>query len=63
MKLIYLFVVKNMDMGDDFVTWKMLLECHESYIINGDNLTKYFKLKKSASQGDPVFCIPIYVMS
>ena len=52
-----------MDMGDDFVTWKMLLECHESYIINGDNLTKYFKLKKSASQGDPVFCIPIYVMS
>ena len=32
----------------------MLLECQKSYITNGDNTKKYFKLKKGAPQGDPI---------
>ena len=32
----------------------MLLECQKSYITNGGNTKKYFKLKKGASQGDPI---------
>ena len=32
----------------------MLLECQESCIVNGGNITKYFKLQKGARQGDPV---------
>ena len=32
----------------------MLLEWEESCIIDGGNMTKYFKLQKGARQGDPV---------
>ena len=33
--------------------WKWL-ECQESWIINGGNATKYFKLQKCVGQGDQV---------
>ena len=32
----------------------MLLECQESCIINGGNMTRYFKIQKGARKGDPV---------
>ena len=37
------------------IKWvEMLLECQKSYITNGGNTKKYFKLKKGAPQGDPI---------
>ena len=45
--------------GNRFVKWvNILLKNQKSCIINGGNITKYFKLEKGARQGDP---IPAYL--
>ena len=50
-----LVCLKKYGHGNYFTKWvQMLLECQESYIVNRDNMTKYFKLQKGAWQGDPV---------
>ena len=47
--------LKKYGYGNEFIKWvEMLIECHESCIINGDNTTKFFQLQKGARQGDPI---------
>ena len=39
----------------DFVSWiKMILKNQEFCFIKGGETTKYFKLKRSTQQGDPI---------
>ena len=39
---------------NDFIRWtKLLLKNQESCIINGGQITKYFKLERGTRQGDP----------
>ena len=47
--------LKKYGYGNDFKKWvEMLLECQKSCIINGGNMTKYFKFQKSAQQGNSI---------
>ena len=47
--------LKKYGYGSDFIKWvELLLECQESCIINGGNMTNYFKLQKGARQGDTI---------
>ena len=39
----------------------ILLECHGSCIINGGNMTKYFKLEKGAFLTS-ISPVPVYIM-
>ena len=53
--------------GSNFISWiKLLLNGQQSCVINGDNTTPYFNLKKGACQGDPVsaylFILPLEVI-
>ena len=46
---------ENSDFGIDFISWiKTILKNQGSCIINGRKATKYFKLERSARQGDPI---------
>ena len=47
--------LKKYGCGNNFIKWVgMLLECKESCVINGGNMTKYFELQKGAQQRDPI---------
>ena len=50
--------------GNRFVTWvKLLLKNQQSCIVNGSNITKYFKFEKGTRQGDPISaCLFILVL-
>ena len=50
-----LHIFQKFGFGIDFVSWiKTILNNQESCIINGGKTTKYFKLERSARQGDPI---------
>ena len=48
-------VLKKYGFGVGFIDWiKILLNNQESCVINGGHSTKYFKVERGASQGDPI---------
>ena len=53
------FIISTLEIygfGKRFVRWvKIVFKNQESYIINGGNTTKYFKLENGTRQGDPIF--------
>ena len=50
-----LTVLEKIGFGKNFISWiKIILANQESCVINGGSTTKYFKLEKSARQGDPI---------
>ena len=50
-----LVCLKKFGFGHDFIRWvTILLESHESCIIDAGITTSYFSLEKVARQGDPV---------
>ena len=50
-----IMVLEKLDFKTNFVNQIKILLCNqESCIVNGGSVTKYFKFKKSACQGDPI---------
>ena len=51
----FLCALKKFGFGDSFINWiKILLNDHQSCVINGGFATQYFTLKRGARQGDPI---------
>ena len=58
-----IFTLENYGFGKNFILWvKILLEDHESCVINGVTTTKYFSLGRGARQGDPISVLFILVL-
>ena len=48
-------VLKKFGFGQNFISWiEIILKNQESFVINGQTTTKYFKLNRRARQGDPI---------
>ena len=53
--LFLITALKKFGFGETFIKWiQILLRNQESCIINGGTTTKYVKLQKGTSQGDPI---------
>ena len=53
--LFLITALKKLSFGETFIKWiQILLRNQESCIINGGTTTKYVKLQKGTSQGDPI---------
>ena len=58
-----IFNLKRYGLRKTFIKWiKTLLNNQESCIVNGRNITKYFKLDKGACQEDPTVYLYLFIL-